>query len=141
MIGDTTGADVEGSENTTVGKRNVQQVVNVDDRQRGDTGDLWRAVQRVETKLDLALSEQSRLMQQDGNMAQQLALLAQQVATVAAQVTQLVSATAERDRRVGVLEQTIVQRAPGTTSFDRLMVIALAVVMLALFGFNLWGMR
>lgn len=141
MSGDTTGADVEGSENTTVGKRNVQQVVNVDDRQRGDTGDLWRAVQRVENKLDLALAEQSRLMQQDGNMAQQLALLAQQVATVAAQVTQLVSATAERDRRVGALEQTIVQRAPGTTSFDRLMVIALAVVMLALFGFNLWGMR
>ena len=147
MAGDAVGAGIEGAANVTVGKGNMQQTVTVpEERDRhGDNSDLWRAVQRMESKLDLALSEQGRLIQQDASMASQLAMLAQQVAHITTQLVQVASqlaglaaGNAERDRRVDGLAQAM-QRPPATTSFDRVLVLVLAAVMLGLFAFNLWG--
>lgn len=155
MPGDAVGAGIDDATDVTVGKGNVQQVVKVPDDRHSDTGELWRAVQRIESKLDLSLSEQGRLVQQDASMMQQISMLTQQVSQISAQSVQFVSQlshitaanaerdriNSERDRRVMTLEQQAQQKTPSTTSFDRLLVMVLAMVMLGMFAANLWGMR
>lgn len=128
--GDSIGAGVDDSGNVTVGKRNMQQVVSMPDTGHNNDNDLWRAVQRVESKLDLALSEQNRLVQQEATLTHQMAMLAQQVAQITAQVTTMAG-------QIMNIQQA--QGSSATTSIDRILVIAAALVMIGLFAFNVWA--
>lgn len=151
MTGDITGADIDRAANVTVGKENSQQTVTVGGERNGvnELNEVWRAVQRIESKQDLAISEQGRLAQQYTGITHQLSMLTQQVTQIAAQVVQLVgqmaqivAANAERDRRVESLERQQAQRGvniAATTTTDRVIVALLALAMLSLLALNVWG--
>ena len=147
--GDIVGADTSDAENVTVGKRNVQVTNTVETGHEGGINDIWRAVQRLEFKLDTICNEQSRLLQQDSAFANQLTLMAQQVSQLMTQMTQLVSQIAQvtqttlnNDREIYALKQAL-QRSPQPLRVvDLIMPVLMAIVLLAMSGIAWWnGLR
>lgn len=139
----------------------MQQSVTVpEDRHAAaaELNEVWRSVQRMENKLDLSISEQSRLAQQYSSMMHQLSMLTQQVSQIAGQVVQLVSQithiattnaerdriNADRDRRVDALAQQVANqqtqsRQSSTTTLERLLVVVFGLMLVAMMAISMWG--
>lgn len=117
--GDAIGSTAANAGHITTGKDNVQVVTTMDSgrQQHGETNELWRAVQRIETtvmslgnKLDMALSEQGRLSQNDQAVTQQLSMVVQQQVHNTAQMTALTAAVAQHEQRLSRSESNGLSR-------------------------------
>lgn len=116
MPGDTIASDSSDSDAVTVGKRNVQQTVNME-RQRDET-DRYLADSNIKLEIQLG-----RLVDKMDRIVERLN---------------------DIERRLISIESSSHRDGSGTTPTtitDRLLIAILSIAMLVMLAFNLWGTR
>ncbi len=136
-MGDTTAGKIDGAEDVTVGRGNVQQTVRIDDaRSGGDSLDrLARMERRMYDDMDERQSNSNYIMlRMEAKLDQALAEQVKQAQTL----TQVVQQQTQFDRRLYAIEMATQRPVPN---IDKIMVIALGVAVALMFAWTVIAPR
>ena len=133
-MGDTTAGKIDGAEDVTVGRGNVQQTVRIDDaRSGGDSLD--RLAQRMHNDMEERHSNSNYIMlRMEAKLDQALAEQVKQAQTL----TQVVQQQTQFDRRLYAIEMATQRPVPN---IDKIMVIALGVAVALMFAWTVIAPR
>ena len=133
-MGDTTAGKIDGAEDVTVGRGNVQQTVRIDDaRSGGDSLD--RLAQRMHNDMDERHSNSNYIMlRMEAKLDQALAEQVKQAQTL----TQVVQQQTQFDRRLYAIEMATQRPVPN---IDKIMVLALAIAVALMFAWTVIAPR
>lgn len=133
-MGDTTAGKIDGAEDVTVGRGNVQQTVRIDDaRSGGDSLD--RLAQRMHNEMEERHSDSNYIMlRMEAKLDQALAEQVKQAQTL----TQVVQQQTQFDRRLYAIEMATQRPVPN---IDKIMVIALGVAVALMFAWTVIAPR
>lgn len=133
-MGDTTAGKIDGAEDVTVGRGNVQQTVRIDDaRSGGDSLD--RLAQRMHNDMEERQSNSNYIMlRMEAKLDQALAEQVKQAQTL----TQVVQQQTQFDRRLYAIEMATQRPVPN---IDKIMVIALGVAVALMFAWTVIAPR
>lgn len=119
-MGDTTAGKIDGAEDVTVGRGNVQQTVRIDDARSGGDS-LNRLAQRMHNEMEERHSDSNYIMlRMEAKLDQALAEQVKQAQTL----TQVVQQQTQFDRRLYAIEMATQRPVPN---IDKIMVLALAI--------------
>lgn len=136
-MGDTTAGKIDGAEDVTVGRGNVQQTVRIDDaRSGGDSLDrLARMERRMHDDMDERQSNSNYIMlRMEAKLDQALAEQVKQAQTL----TQVVQQQTQFDRRLYAIEMATQRPVPN---IDKIIVIALGVAVALMFAWTVIAPR
>jgi hypothetical protein len=136
-VGDTTAGKIDGAEDVTVGRGNVQQTVRIEDaRSGGDSLDrLARMERRMYDDMDERQSNSNYIMlRMEAKLDQALAEQVKQAQTL----TQVVQQQTQFDRRLYAIEMATQRPVPN---IDKIMVIALGVAVALMFAWTVIAPR
>lgn len=136
-MGDTTAGKIDGAEDVTVGRGNVQQTVRIDDaRSGGDTLDrLSRMERRMHDDMDERQNNSNYIMlRMEAKLDQALAEQVKQAQTL----TQVVQQQTQFDRRLYAIEMATQRPVPN---IDKIMVLALAIAVALMFAWTVIAPR
>jgi len=133
-VGDTTAGKIDGAEDVTVGRGNVQQTVRIDDaRSGGDSLD--RLAQRMHNEMEERHSDSNYIMlRMEAKLDQALAEQVKQAQTL----TQVVQQQTQFDRRLYAIEMATQRPVPN---IDKIMVLALAIAVALMFAWTVIAPR
>jgi hypothetical protein len=133
-VGDTTAGKIDGAEDVTVGRGNVQQTVRIDDaRSGGDSLD--RLAQRMHNDMEERHSNSNYIMlRMEAKLDQALAEQVKQAQTL----TQVVQQQTQFDRRLYAIEMATQRPVPN---IDKIMVLALAIAVALMFAWTVIAPR
>lgn len=133
-MGDTTAGKIDGAEDVTVGRGNVQQTVRIDDaRSGGDSLD--RLAQRMHNDMEERHSNSNYIMlRMEAKLDQALAEQVKQAQTL----TQVVQQQTQFDRRLYAIEMATQRPVPN---IDKIMVLALAIAVALMFAWTVIAPR
>lgn len=133
-MGDTTAGKIDGAEDVTVGRGNVQQTVRIDDAR--DCGDsLDRLAQRMHNDMEERHSNSNYIMlRMEAKLDQALAEQVKQAQTL----TQVVQQQTQFDRRLYAIEMATQRPVPN---IDKIMVLALAIAVALMFAWTVIAPR
>lgn len=133
-MGDTTAGKIDGAEDVTVGRGNVQQTVRIDDA-RGGGDSLDRLAQRMHNDMEERHSNCNYIMlRMEAKLDQALAEQVKQAQTL----TQVVQQQTQFDRRLYAIEMATQRPVPN---IDKIMVIALGVAVALMFAWTVIAPR
>ena len=133
-MGDTTAGKIDGAEDVTVGRGNVQQTVRIDDARSGGDS-LNRLAQRMHNEMEERHSDSNYIMlRMEAKLDQALAEQVKQAQTL----TQVVQQQTQFDRRLYAIEMATQRPAPN---IDKIMVIALGVAVALMFAWTVIAPR
>lgn len=133
-MGDTTAGKIDGAEDVTVGRGNVQQTVRIDDA-RGGGDSLDRLAQRMHNDMEERHSNSNYIMlRMEAKLDQALAEQVKQAQTL----TQVVQQQTQFDRRLYAIEMATQRPVPN---IDKIMVIALGVAVALMFAWTVIAPR
>lgn len=133
-MGDTTAGKIDGAEDVTVGRGNVQQTVRIDDA-RGGGDSLDRLAQRMHNDMEERHSNSNYIMlRMEAKLDQALAEQVKQAQTL----TQVVQQQTQFDRRLYAIEMATQRPAPN---IDKIMVLALAIAVSLMFAWTVIAPR
>lgn len=133
-MGDTTAGKIDGAEDVTIGRGNVQQTVRIDDaRSGGDSLD--RLAQRMHNEMEARHSDSNYIMlRMEAKLDQALAEQVKQAQTL----TQVVQQQTQFDRRLYAIEMATQRPVPN---IDKIMVLALAIAVALMFAWTVIAPR
>lgn len=133
-MGDTTAGKIDGAEDVTVGRGNVQQTVRIDDaRSGGDSFD--RLAQRMHNDMEERHSNSNYIMlRMEAKLDQALAEQVKQAQTL----TQVVQQQTQFDRRLYAIEMATQRPVPN---IDKIMVLALVIAVSLMFAWTVIAPR
>lgn len=133
-MGDTTAGKIDGAEDVTVGRGNVQQTVRIDDaRSGGDSLD--RLAQCMHNDMEERHSNSNYIMlRMEAKLDQALAEQVKQAQTL----TQVVQQQTQFDRRLYAIEMATQRPVPN---IDKIMVLALAIAVALMFAWTVIAPR
>lgn len=133
-MGDTTAGKIDGAEDVTIGRGNVQQTVRIDDaRSGGDSLD--RLAQRMHNDMEERHSNSNYIMlRMEAKLDQALAEQVKQAQTL----TQVVQQQTQFDRRLYAIEMATQRPVPN---IDKIMVLALAIAVALMFAWTVIAPR
>lgn len=134
-MGDTTAGKIDGAEDVTVGRGNVQQTVRIDDA-RGGGDSLDRLAQRImHNDMEERHSNSNYIMlRMEAKLDQALAEQVKQAQTL----TQVVQQQTQFDRRLYAIEMATQRPVPN---IDKIMVLALAIAVALMFAWTVIAPR
>lgn len=133
-MGDTTAGKIDGAEDVTVGRGNVQQTVRIDDARSGGDS-LNRLAQRMHNEMEERHSDSNYIMlRMEAKLDQALAEQVKQAQTL----TQVVQQQTQFDRRLYAIEMATQRPAPN---IDKIMVLALAIAVALMFAWTVIAPR
>ncbi len=134
-MGDTTAGKIDGAEDVTVGRGNVQQTVRIDDA-RGGGDSLDRLAQRImHNDMEERHSNSNYIMlRMEAKLDQALAEQVKQAQTL----TQVVQQQTQFDRRLYAIEMATQRQVPN---IDKIMVLALAIAVALMFAWTVIAPR
>lgn len=133
-MGDTTAGKIDGAEDVTVGRGNVQQTVRIDDA-RGGGDSLDRLAQRMHNDMEERHSNSNYIMlRMEAKLDQELAEQVKQAQTL----TQVVQQQTQFDRRLYAIEMATQRPVPN---IDKIMVLALAIAVALMFAWTVIAPR
>ena len=133
-MGDTTAGKIDGAEDVTIGRGNVQQTVRIDDA-RGGGDSLDRLAQRMHNDMEERHSNSNYIMlRMEAKLDQALAEQVKQAQTL----TQVVQQQTQFDRRLYAIEMATQRPVPN---IDKIMVIALGVAVALMFAWTVIAPR
>ncbi len=133
-MGDTTAGKIDGAEDVTVGRGNVQQTVRIDDA-RGGGDSLDRLAQRMHNDMEERHSNSNYIMlRMEAKLDQALAEQVKQAQTL----TQVVQQQTQFDRRLYAIEMATQRPVPN---IDKIMVLALAIAVALMFAWTVIAPR
>jgi len=133
-VGDTTAGKIDGAEDVTVGRGNVQQTVRIDDARSGGDS-LNRLAQRMHNEMEERHSDSNYIMlRMEAKLDQALAEQVKQAQTL----TQVVQQQTQFDRRLYAIEMATQRPAPN---IDKIMVLALAIAVSLMFAWTVIAPR
>lgn len=133
-MGDTTAGKIDGAEDVTVGRGNVQQTVRIDDARSGGDS-LNRLAQRMHNEMEERHSDSNYIMlRMEAKLDQALAEQVKQAQTL----TQVVQQQTQFDRRLYAIEMATQRPAPN---IDKIMVLALAIAVSLMFAWTVIAPR
>lgn len=133
-MGDTTAGKIDGAEDVTVGRGNVQQTVRIDDA-RGGGDSLDRLAQRMHNDMEERHSNGNYIMlRMEAKLDQALAEQVKQAQTL----TQVVQQQTQFDRRLYAIEMATQRPVPN---IDKIMVLALAIAVALMFAWTVIAPR
>lgn len=133
-MGDTTAGKIDGAEDVTVGRGNVQQTVRIDDA-RGGGDSLDRLAQRMHNDMEERHSDSNYIMlRMEAKLDQALAEQVKQAQTL----TQVVQQQTQFDRRLYAIEMATQRPVPN---IDKIMVLALAIAVALMFAWTVIAPR
>lgn len=133
-MGDTTAGKIDGAEDVTVGRGNVQQTVRIDDA-RGGGDSLDRLAQRMHNDMEERHSNSNYIMlHMEAKLDQALAEQVKQAQTL----TQVVQQQTQFDRRLYAIEMATQRPVPN---IDKIMVLALAIAVALMFAWTVIAPR
>ena len=133
-MGDTTAGKIDGAEDVTIGRGNVQQTVRIDDA-RGGGDSLDRLAQRMHNEMEERHSDSNYIMlRMEAKLDQALAEQVKQAQTL----TQVVQQQTQFDRRLYAIEMATQRPVPN---IDKIMVLALAIAVALMFAWTVIAPR
>ena len=133
-MGDTTAGKIDGAEDVTIGRGNVQQTVRIDDA-RGGGDSLDRLAQRMHNDMEERHSNSNYIMlHMEAKLDQALAEQVKQAQTL----TQVVQQQTQFDRRLYAIEMATQRPVPN---IDKIMVLALAIAVALMFAWTVIAPR
>lgn len=133
-MGDTTAGKIDGAEDVTVGRGNVQQTVRIDDARSGGDS-LNRLAQRMHNEMEERHSDSNYIMlRMEAKLDQALAEQVKQAQTL----TQVVQQQTQFDRRLYAIEMATQRPVPN---IDKIMVLALAIAVALMFAWTVIAPR
>jgi hypothetical protein len=133
-VGDTTAGKIDGAEDVTVGRGNVQQTVRIDDARSGGDS-LNRLAQRMHNEMEERHSDSNYIMlRMEAKLDQALAEQVRQAQTL----TQVVQQQTQFDRRLYAIEMATQRPVPN---IDKIMVLALAIAVALMFAWTVIAPR
>jgi len=133
-VGDTTAGKIDGAEDVTVGRGNVQQTVRIDDARSGGDS-LNRLAQRMHNEMEERHSDSNYIMlRMEAKLDQALAEQVKQAQTL----TQVVQQQTQFDRRLYAIEMATQRPVPN---IDKIMVLALAIAVALMFAWTVIAPR
>lgn len=133
-MGDTTAGKIDGAEDVTIGRGNVQQTVRIDDA-RGGGDSLDRLAQRMHNDMEERHSNSNYIMlRMEAKLDQALAEQVKQAQTL----TQVVQQQTQFDRRLYAIEMATQRPVPN---IDKIMVLALAIAVALMFAWTVIAPR
>lgn len=134
-MGDTTAGKIDGAEDVTIGRGNVQQTVRIDDA-RGGGDSLDRLAQRImhNDMEELHSNSNYIMLRMEAKLDQALAEQVKQAQTL----TQVVQQQTQFDRRLYAIEMATQRPVPN---IDKIMVLALAIAVALMFAWTVIAPR